>query len=77
MKQFFVAAAVALAATLAHADYPERAITYVIPFVPAGESDIAARLQGKVATKLTGKDFVVQNKPGAGGVDAALSSGGG
>ena len=70
MKQFFVAATVALGVTLAHADYPERAINYVIPFVPAGESDIAARLQGKVATKLTGKDFVVQNKPGAGGAVA-------
>ena len=70
MKQFFVAATIALGVTLAHADYPERAINYVIPFVPAGESDIAARLQGKVATKLTGKDFVVQNKPGAGGAVA-------
>lgn len=70
MRKIFAATAVALAATLAHADYPERAITYVIPFVPAGESDIAARLQGKVAAKLTGKDFLVQNKPGAGGAVA-------
>lgn len=47
--------------------FPEKPINYVIPFVPGGESDIAARLQGKVASKLTGKDFIVQNKAGAGG----------
>ncbi len=47
--------------------FPEKSINYVIPFVPGGESDIAARLQGKVAAKLTGKDFIVQNKAGAGG----------
>jgi tripartite-type tricarboxylate transporter receptor subunit TctC len=57
----------ALAASTCFAQFPERAINYVIPFVPGGESDIAARLQGKVASKLTGKDFIVQNKPGAGG----------
>lgn len=54
-------------AALAQGAFPEKAINYVIPFVPGGESDIAARLQGKVAAKLTGKDFVVQNKAGAGG----------
>ncbi len=68
-KTFLVATAVAslLTSAVALAQFPERAINYVIPFVPGGESDIAARLQGKVASKLTGKEFVVQNKAGAGG----------
>ena len=70
MKQIIAAAVCALSAASVFAQYPERAINYVIPFVPAGESDIAARLQGKVATKITGKEFVVQNKPGAGGAVA-------
>lgn len=73
MKQIIATAAAAvcaLSAASVFAQYPERPITYVIPFVPAGESDIAARLQGKVATKITGKEFVVQNKPGAGGAVA-------
>jgi tripartite-type tricarboxylate transporter receptor subunit TctC len=64
------AAAVAFAApalALAQGAYPDKSVNYIIPFVPGGESDIAARLQGKVAAKLTGKDFVVQNKAGAGG----------
>ncbi len=58
---------VAVASTLSWADYPERAVNYIIPFVPGGESDITARLQGKVASRLVGKDFIVQNKAGAGG----------
>lgn len=63
-------AAVLIAAPViafAQGAFPDKSINYVIPFVPGGESDIAARLQGKVAAKLTGKDFVVQNKAGAGG----------
>ena len=67
MKIIFTAIIVALNVTVAHAQFPERPINYIIPFVPGGESDIAARLQGKVASKLTGKDFIVQNKAGAGG----------
>ena len=70
MIRFFTSAlsvATALTATTSFAQFPDRQINYIIPFVPGGESDIAARLQGKVAAKLTGKDFVVQNKAGAGG----------
>ncbi len=68
-KTFFAASVAAsiLASGVAFAQFPERPISYIIPFVPGGESDIAARLQGKVASKLTGKDFIVQNKAGAGG----------
>jgi tripartite-type tricarboxylate transporter receptor subunit TctC len=61
------ALAIAPAAVFAQGTFPDKPINYIIPFVPGGESDIAARLQGKVASKLTGKDFVVQNKAGAGG----------
>ena len=67
MKIILSAIIVALNAAVAHAQFPERPINYIIPFVPGGESDIAARLQGKVASKLTGKEFIVQNKAGAGG----------
>jgi tripartite-type tricarboxylate transporter receptor subunit TctC len=61
------ALAIAPTAVFAQGTFPDKPINYIIPFVPGGESDIAARLQGKVASKLTGKDFVVQNKAGAGG----------
>ena len=70
MKKVIVSALAAVAAvvsTATFAQYPERAVNYIIPFVPGGESDITARLQGKVLARLNGKDFIVQNKAGAGG----------
>lgn len=70
LKHFYrsvIAAAIGFAATMCWAEFPEKPINYIIPFVPGGESDITARLQGKVASRLVGKDFVVQNKAGAGG----------
>ena len=67
LRMALTALAIAPAAVFAQGTFPDKPINYIIPFVPGGESDIAARLQGKVASKLTGKDFVVQNKAGAGG----------
>ena len=67
MTRFIATTLFTLSAGVSFAQFPDRAINYIVPFVPGGESDIAARLQGKVAAKITGKDFVVQNKAGAGG----------
>ena len=67
MQKVIVSALVVIASSASFAQYPERAVNYIIPFVPGGESDITARLQGKVSSKLTGKEFIVQNKAGAGG----------
>jgi tripartite-type tricarboxylate transporter receptor subunit TctC len=47
--------------------YPERPVRVIVPFAPAGPTDIVARL---IATKLTerlGKQFYVENITGAGG----------
>jgi tripartite-type tricarboxylate transporter receptor subunit TctC len=55
------------AATLAWAAYPEKAVQYIIPFAPAGESDVAARLQAQVFSAKYKQEMVVVNKPGAGG----------
>ncbi len=61
-----LAAAAVTSATLA-AGYPTKAVNYIIPFGPGGESDISARLQEPVFKKLTGQSLVIQYKPGAGG----------
>lgn len=56
-----------LTAGRAAAAYPEKPITYVIPFPAGGESDVAARIQAKLCKARFGQDMVLVNKPGAGG----------
>jgi tripartite-type tricarboxylate transporter receptor subunit TctC len=51
----------------AHAAFPERPITIVVPYSPGGAVDALARVIGaKLATKL-GASVIVDNKPGASG----------
>ena len=62
----------ALAAKMARAqsaeDYPSRPVTFIVPFAPAGGTDILARLFGRILEQRLGKPFVVENRPGAGTV---------
>jgi tripartite-type tricarboxylate transporter receptor subunit TctC len=60
--------ALALATAAAAQDYPARPVRIVVPFPPGGINDTVGRL---VATQLSarlGKQFVVENRGGAGGV---------
>lgn len=50
----------------AHA-YPDKPVSYIIPFGPGGESDITARHQQPFFKKLFGQDLVISYKPGGGG----------
>lgn len=52
-------------------DYPARAVRLVVPWPPGGLVDIAARAVAKEIQANTGQAFVVDNKPGAGGVIGA------
>ncbi len=51
-------------------DYPNRPVTFIVPFAPAGGTDILARLLGQKLEQRLGKPFVVENRPGAGTVIA-------
>jgi len=51
-------------------DYPTKAVNYVIPFGPGGESDITARHQQPFFKKLFGQDLIISYKPGGGGAVA-------
>ncbi len=62
---FAVSAPVALVA--GPVNYPEKAVNYIIPFGPGGESDITARHQQSFFKKLFGEDLVISYKPGGGG----------
>ncbi len=46
--------------------YPERQVSFIVPFAPAGGTDILARLLGQKLEQRLGKAFVVENRPGAG-----------
>ena len=73
MKRIIVAAAFCLAAGTALADFPDKQVKIIVPYPPAGTTDILARL---IATKLTARlkhPFVVENRPGAGGAIGSVA----
>jgi len=53
--------------THAAADYPEKAVRFVVPFPPGGSFDGPARLLATRLSAITGKPFVVETRAGAGG----------
>ena len=64
-------AACALAAGVAHAAYPDRPITIVVPYAPGGAADAVARvLATRLGAKL-GTSVIVDNKAGASGTIGA------
>ena len=51
-------------------DFPSRAVEYIIPFNPGGESDITARMQEPLLEEMLGVDVNVRHQPGGGGAVA-------
>src|SRR5689334_13279881 len=50
------------------AGYPERPVRVIVPYAAGGSSDIIARLYGQRLSETLGQNFVVDDRPGAGGV---------
>ncbi|MET4578225.1 Bug family tripartite tricarboxylate transporter substrate binding protein [Ottowia thiooxydans] len=52
---------------LAHADWPDKAITWVVPFAAGGPMDVVSRPVAKKMSEILKTPIVVENRPGAGG----------
>ena len=48
--------------------YPAKPVRIVVPFAPGGGSDFIGRFIAQRLTDAIGRQFIVENKPGAGGV---------
>ena len=69
--------AVAGAGPVQAADYPTRPVKWVVPYPPAGTTDVLARIVAQWLSEHMGQSFVVENKPGAGnnmGVDYVVNA---
>ena len=58
----------AVAAAAAAQTYPNRPIRFILPFAPAGGTDVVARLFGDRITQDFGQQVVIDNRPSAGGI---------
>ena len=54
-------------------NYPNRPVTFVVPFAPGGLSDVPARVLAAEMQERIGQSIVVENKPGASGVTGATA----
>lgn len=59
--------------TAAATAWPERTVRLVVPYPPGGNVDAAARIVANRLNEIFGKPFIVDNKPGAGGMIGAES----
>jgi tripartite-type tricarboxylate transporter receptor subunit TctC len=54
------------------AEFPDRPVSFIVPFAAGGSTGLFARLIGQKLEERLGKPFVVENKPGGGGVIGAM-----
>jgi tripartite-type tricarboxylate transporter receptor subunit TctC len=57
--------------------YPNRPVRWIVPYTPAGTTDILARVMSVWLTQRTGQQFIVDNRPGGGnniGTEIAIKS---
>lgn len=51
--------------------YPRKAIRFVVPYVPGGNTDILSRLIGNKLSEAWGQQVIIDNRPGAAGTVGA------
>ncbi len=68
IRLFLAIAAFALAAHAHAQGYPTRPVKIIVAFTPGSATDIIARVVAEHFTRSMGQSFIVENKPGAGGI---------
>ena len=58
----------ALSAACAAQNYPNRPVRVIVPLAAAGTGDTLARVVSEEMAKILGQPFLVENRPGSGGV---------
>lgn len=53
---------------VASQEYPTKPIRMIVPFPPGGGSDVAGRVVAAALSERLGRQFIVDNRPGAGGI---------
>jgi tripartite-type tricarboxylate transporter receptor subunit TctC len=59
------------------ADYPNHSIKWIVPYPPAGTTDVLARIVAQWLTDKLGQPVLIENKPGGGnniGVEAVVTA---
>ena len=71
--RYLTAAVVSIwALSPAHAQtWPQKPVRVIVPFAPGGTSDALGRIVSAKLTESLGQTFVVENRPGAGGVNGS------
>ena len=74
LTQLFVAGAISVCVSLPGESraqtYPTKAVQIVVPFAAGGTADVTVRVIAQKLSERMGQPFVVENKPGAGGIVA-------
>jgi tripartite-type tricarboxylate transporter receptor subunit TctC len=71
MKTILTIALTCVTALLPHAQaqtYPNKPVKLLVGYPPGGASDMVARVVAQEMSRLNGQPFVVENKPGVGGM---------
>ncbi len=66
-RRLLLSLACVLVAQVAHAAWPDRPITMVVPYAPGGSADVLARVMAPEMASVLGQSVVVELRPGAGG----------
>lgn len=66
-SSLLLVAAFALAGTASAQQWPTKPLRVVVPFTAGSATDVTARLAAEKLTAQLGQNFIVENRPGAGG----------